>query len=78
MTLQDTMTPPATDEQEGRVRIVRYVSECDVVPVSGAMTRHRALDRLAALFQRTTFEYDLVSVETGTFVSWILPTIPRR
>ena len=70
MTDQDTMTPPITKE---KVRIVRYVSECDVVPVSGAITREFAYDRLAALFQRTDFEYDLVSAETGLFVSWALP-----
>lgn len=62
------------------VQIVRYVSECDVENVGSPMPREQALPELRRLFSQASTskadaleaDYDLVDVETGRLVSWVL------
>lgn len=55
------------------VQVVRYVSECDVEPVLEPMTYRQAVAELTSVAEEepeNLDRFDLVSVETGRFVSW--------
>lgn len=53
------------------IRVVRYVSECDVVNVTELMEREAALEVLRTCFATLKGDFDLVDAR-GRFVSWVL------
>jgi hypothetical protein len=57
------------------VKIVRHVGDSDVKALTDPMPREDALNLMRAVAEDNPgeeFELDLVSVETGRFVSWVL------
>lgn len=57
----------------GPVRIVRHTSECDVEPITGPIPYILAIARLRHLFRtHPRADFDLVSIDTGRYVSWAI------
>jgi hypothetical protein len=54
------------------VRIVRHVGDSDIVAVSGILPYDLAVKCLAAMPDEELSSHDLVSEETGRFVSWVV------
>jgi hypothetical protein len=62
-------------EDERMCKVVRYVSECDVKEISEPLPYGKAVDRLREHFNASPHDdvdYDIIDVNTGRFVSWVL------
>lgn len=65
----------ASSLDQTMVRIVRYVSECDVEPISPPITYRdamRELRRVKRSKPRLLDRLDLIDCTEGRFVSWIV------
>ena len=63
---------PSGRQAPAMVQVVKYVSECDTVPVGEPLPYDDALEVLRAMAPAGRSEYDLVYVETGRLASWCL------